>query len=304
MLDLDFAFFNMREDNRQGLANRNTILDRLVPFLFPPRVEHLINFARLGFKGCNVMLPLGEGNWNLMNQDNRGRIIEKTAAILNEYELSRMGVDRRLKGIFSAQEHRLPINFGDKFISVLAAVLIEKAISRHDIQKLVLVGNVPYLESLLRNLSAYKIPLSIQNYQPVRYEIMVYRLLYEEGVAVSNSCLNPQNWRRGDLIIYFDTGLSSMTLASPQAFYLRLDDDQSGLAPELEKVLAGAGLNPQLHTLAPILETCLLAKAGKINSDGEEKHSEMSNGTPKIHQEMVAAGHDLGLWEPFLDKGL
>lgn len=304
MLDLDFAFFNMREGNRQGLANRKTFLDRLALFLFPPRVEHLINFGRLGLKGCNVILPLGEGNWSILNHDNRGRIIEKTEAILNEYELPRMGVDRRLKGVLAAEEHHLPVYFGDKFISVLAAVLIEKAISRHDIKKLVLVGNVPHLESLLNNLSAYNIPISVQNYQPVRYEIMIYRLLYEEGLAVSNSYLNPQNWSRGDLIIYFETGVRSLALASPQAFYLRLDDERSGLAPELETVLTDSGLNPKLHTLAPILETCLLAKAGKTNPDGEEKHFNIDTGPEVIYSEMIEAGHTLGLWEPFLDKGL
>ena len=304
MLDLDFAFFNMREVNRQGLANRKSFLDRLAPFLFPPRVERLINFGRLGLKGCNVILPLGKGNWSILNQDNRGWMIEKTGDILNEYELPRMGVDRRLKGIFSAQEHSLPVNFGDQFISVLAAVLTNGAISRHDIKKLVLVGDIPHLEPLINNISCYKIPISVQNYHPVRYEIMAYRLLYEEGLAVSNSYLNPQNWSKGDLIISVEPGSRSMALASPQAFYIRLDNESSGLAPELEAVLMGSGLHPKLHTLAPILETCLLAQAGKIDTDGEERYFDKETKKGEIHQEMIEAGRELGLWEPFLDKGL
>jgi len=303
VLDLDFAFFNMREDNRKGLANRKSFLDRLAPFLFPPRVERLINFGRMGLKGCNVMLPLGEGNWSILNRDNRGLMIEKTGAILNEYELPRMGVDRRLLGIFSAQEHCLPVIFGDQFISVLAAVLIEGIVSRHDIKKLILVGDIPHIEPLINSISCYKIPISVQNYHPSRYEILAYRLLYEEGLAVSNSYLNPQNWSKGDLIISVEPRSRGLALASPDAFYIRLDDERWGLAPELEEVLRGAGLNPQLHTLAPILETCLLAQAGKIDHDGEEESFNKGAKRRELHQELIEVGHGLGLWEPFLDKG-
>jgi hypothetical protein len=304
VLDFDFAFFNMREDNRKGLATRKSFLDRLAPFLFPPRVEHLIDFGRMGLKGCNVMLPLGEGNWSILNNDNRDRMLEKTGAILDEYEVPRMGVDRRLVGIFSEHEHSLPVVFGDRFISVLAAVLIEAMISRHDIKKLILTGNIPQMELLINHISRYKIPISVQNYQPSRYEIMTYRLLYEEGLAVSNSYLNPENWDKGDLIISVDPDCRSLALASPQAFYLRLDNDRSGMAPELEEVLQGSGLSPRLYTLAPILETCLLAQAGKTDHDGEEECFNRAGRRREFHGEMIEAGHSLGLWEPFLDKGL
>lgn len=304
MLDLDFAFFNMRDSTRQGLANRKPFLDRLAPFLFPPRVQRLINFGRLGLKGCNVMLPLGEGNWNILNNDNRGLMLAKTGAILSEYELPRMGVDRRLRGMFQVEEHQLPLIFGDQFISVLAAVLINKAVSRHDIKKLVLVGDIPHIWPLINNVARYKIPISVQNYHPGRYEIMAYRLLYEEGLAVSNSYLNPHKWERGDLIIAVEPTIGRLALASPQAFCIRLDDEQSGLAPELEQVLRGAGLNPQLHTLAPILESCLLTQAGKIDQHGEVKYSDKKVKSGDLHQEMIEAGMDLRLWEPFLDKGV
>lgn len=304
MLDLDFAFFNMREDNRKGLATRKSFLDRLAPFLFPPRVEHLIHFGRMGLKGCNVMLPLGEGNWSILNHENRDRMLEKTGAILDEYEVPRMGVDRRLLGLFSEYDHSLPVVFGDHFISVLAAVLIEAMISRHDIKKLILVGDIPLLEPLINHIASYKIPISVQNYNPGRYEIMTYRLLYEEGLAVSNSYLNPENWSKGDLIISVDADFRNLALASPQAFYLRLDNERSGMAPELEEILQGSGLSPQLYALAPILETCLLAQAGKTDLDGEEGCFNKAGTRREFHQEMIEVGHILGLWEPFLDKGL
>ncbi|MEA4924831.1 MAG: hypothetical protein VB084_05905 [Syntrophomonadaceae bacterium] len=304
MLDLDFAFFNMREDNRKGLANRKSFLDKLAPFLFPPRVERLINFGRMGLQGCNVMLPLGEGNWSILNSDNRDRMLEKTGEILNEYDVPRMGVDRRLMEIFAAREHSLPVVFGDWFISILSAVLVEAMISRHDIQKLILVGAIPQLEPFINNIVRYNIPISMQNYYPGRYEILKYRLLYEEGLAVSNSYLNPQNWNKGDLIISVDLNCRSLALASPQAFYIRLDNERSGMAPEWEEILRGAGLSPQLHTLAPILETCLLAQAGKIDHDGEERCFNQADKGKEFYQAMIEVGHVLGLWEPFLDKGL
>jgi hypothetical protein len=293
VLELDFAFFNMRDSNRQGLANQKTLLNRLAPVLFPPRVKQLINFGRLGLKGCNVMLPMGEGNWNVLNPNTRSRMIEKTEAILNDYELPRMGVERRLKGLFHTQNHSLPLVFGDHFISALAAILIEKTIALQDVKKLILVGDIADLCPLLNNVSRYHIPISVQNYHPVRNEIMVYRLLYEKGLAVSNSYVNPHNWGRGDLIVSFEPGSRSLALASPEVFGIRLDDDSSGLAPELERVLAGVGLNPKINILAPILETCLLAQAGYFNPNGED-----------IHQSLIEAGDGIGLWEPFLDNGL
>ena len=119
---------------------------------------------------------------------------------------------------------------------------------------------------------------------------MVQRLLYEKGLAVSNSYVNPHNWGRGDLIVSFEPGSRSLAIASPEVFGIRLDDDSSGLAPELEQVLALAGLNPKINTLAPILETCLLTQAGYFNSNGED-----------IHQALIEAGDSIGLWEPFLD---
>ncbi len=293
MLDLDFAFFNMRDTNRKGLTGRKLFLDRLAPVLFPPRVERLINFGRLGLKGCNVNIPLGEGNWSILNQNNRGWMIEKTGTILNEFELPRIGVDRRLKGIFNEQEHSLGMVFGDHFITALAAVLVNRLVISRDINKLVLVGEIPDLEPLINNLSRYHIPISVQNYRPSRYEIMVYRLLYEEGLAISNSYISPQNWGRGDLVVSFEAGGRSLAMASREAFYIKLDNACCGLAPELEKVLAGAGMNSSLSILAPILETCMLAQAGKFNHDGEEN----------VHQALIQLGDDMGLWDPFLDKG-
>ena len=132
---------------------------------------------------------------------------------------------------------------------------------------------------------------------------MAYRLLYEEGLAVSKSFLNPQRWEKVDLIFAVEPAFGRLALLSPQSFYIRLDDEQSGLAPELEQVLRASGLNPQLHTLAPILESCLLTQAGKIDQHGEVEYSDKKL-LGELHQEMFEAGMHLRLWDPFLDKGV
>jgi len=302
VLDLDFAFFNMLNNNRQGLANRKTFLDKLAPLLFSPRVERLIYFGRLGLKGCNLMLPLGEGNWGILNQDNRGWMLARISAILAEYDLPRMGVDRRLREALNTQEHQLSLLFGDRFISLLASVLIDQAISRHDINKVVLVGDIPHLWPLIRSVAIHQIPVSLQNYCPKRYEMVVHRLLYEEGLAVSNSCINPHNWAKGDLVLTVEPDQGRIALASPQAFYIRLDDERAGMAPELEQVLQGAGLNSQMYNLAPILESCLMALAGKPDHNGENKYFDTEVMSVNMYREMIETGCRLGMWEPFLDK--
>lgn len=302
MLELDFAFFNMRNNNRQGLANRKPILDRLAPLLFSPRLERLIYFGRLGLKGCNLNLPLGEGNWGILNQDNRGLMLARTSAILRDHDLPQMGVDRRLKSVFTAEKHQLSLIFGDGFISVLAAILIDQAVSRHHIGKLILVGDIPHLGELIRRVAAHQIPISLQNIYPKRNEMMVHRLLYEEGLAVSNSGIYPQGWNKGDLVLSAEPRQARLMFTAPQVFHIRLDDECSGAAPELEQVLQEAGLEPQMYNLAPILESCLYASAGKSGQPGENNHLVPGVMSADLYREMMDAGTHMGMWEPFLDK--
>jgi hypothetical protein len=91
-------------------------------------------------------------------------------------------------------------------------------------------------------------------------------------------------------------------LASPHIFHIRRDDECSGAAPELEQVLQDAGLEPQMYNLAPILESCLLAQAGKSVHSGESNYLDTEFMLPDVYREMIETGHYLGMWEPFLDK--
>ncbi len=303
MLELDFAFLNMMDRNRQGLAARKFFLDRLAPVFYSPRVEHLINFGKLGVKGCNVFLPLGEGNWQQLEVDNRTRMLEKSEGILQEYDLQKMAADRRLKKTLSDNEAMFPLVFGDNFIKALAAVLVRQALEIKSIEKLVLVGDMIDLLPLLDNLGRYMLPISVQNNHPARFEATAHYLLYEKGLAITNSYLSPNTWDEGDLIIIFENGLRRMTLASPRAFYIELMDESRGLAPSLEMSLSKVGLDDSLHTLAPILESCLYKKAGILLPSAEEEELDYK---PKVGAEveiLIELGEDMGVWEPFRNRG-
>lgn len=312
MLELDFAFLNMMDRNRQGLASRKFFLDRLAPLFYSPRVEHLIHFGDLGVKGCNIFMPLGEGNWQQLEAENRSLMLGKSEGILQEYALQKMAADRRLKNVFADTEAMFPLVFGDNFIKALAAVLVRQVLEMRAVNKLVLVGDMLELMPLLENLGRYLLPISVQNMHPARYETTAYQLLYEKGLAITNSCLCPHSWEEGDLIVLFEAPYRRMALASPQAFYIELTDESRGLAPSLEMALNMVGLDNRLQTLAPILESCLSAKAGILETNAEKEDLDYKPNNGEDVETFIELGEDMGIWEPFrndrkggfLDKGI
>ena len=304
MLDLDFAFFNMINSDKQGLVYRKFFLDRLAPYLFAPRVENLINFCGLGLKGCNMLLPMGQGNWNLLEADRKKMLLEKSVSILEDYGLAGMAVDRRLKNELLELSNDFPMLFGDNFIKALAAVLVKDMISRRRINKLVVAGDFPEMPRFIETLKQYDIPVSIQNYRPSQYEIIAYRLLYEKGVAVSTSYINPQGWEKGDLIILFETAANKLELIAPESFFIDLTADCNSLAPEIGNTLRSRGLDTSIHTVAPIMESCLWTKAGFWNVDEEQVNANKDNSFDLVNkwEAIYQVGEDIGLWDFFLDK--
>lgn len=299
MLELDFAIMNMLDHNRQGLAAKKYFLDRVAPIFFYPRVEHLIDFRELGLKGCNVLLPLGAGNWQQLEADMRGYMWKKSEGILQEYAVASMAADRRLKKTFAPSEAMFPLIFGDNFVKALAAVLVRHTLERRQVDKLVVVGNMLELLPLLEHLSGYKLPISVQNQHPVSSEITAQRLLYEKGLAISNSYISPENWSKGDLIILFQPGYKRMALASPGAFYLELTNESQSLAPSLENALIRAGMDNRLPILAPILESILFTKAGisQLCVEKDDLNYRFKSGADL--EMLIEAGEQLGLWELF-----
>ena len=301
MPEFDFAILNMLDHNRQGLAFKKYFLDRLAPVFFSPRVEHLIHFGDLGLSGCNVFLPLGVGNWKQLESGMRDHMWKKSEEILQDFAVANMAADRRLKKAFGPGESVFPLVFGDNFIKALAAVLVRHIIERRQVDKLILVGNMPELLPLLDSLVVYGLPISIQNQNPVRDEAIAWRLLYEKGWAVSNSYISPENWNRGDLIILFQPGYKRLAMASPGSFFLELTDESRDLAPSLENALVRVGMDNSLPILAPILESILFTKAGILRCDAEKNYL---NYKPEIKSGddlamLIEAGEQLGLWDPF-----
>jgi hypothetical protein len=164
-----------------------------------------------------------------------------------------MAVDRRMKGFFPEAE-QFNLVFGDNFIKALAYVIIKRIISKRDINKLIIVGEVEQLPEYIEAISDFGIPVSIQNLYPVRYEIMAYRLMYEQGCAVSNSQVNPYNWEKGNLVIIFESRFNQLSVGLPDLALFKLTNEMQGFSAELERELQRYEVSPCLYSMAPILE--------------------------------------------------
>ncbi len=301
MLELDFAYFSLINYEKKGLAARKSFLEMLTPIFFKPRLERLIEIRDIEAKGCNIIVPLGQGNFNALNRNLQENLVSKSLNIINDYNIHYMAVDRNLKQYLQKLAAEFSLVFGDNFIKALTNVIIAETLSQHEMQKIVVIGEIEGFEEFLEVVASYELPLSIQNYNPRDYEIMSYRMLYERGCAISNSYITPKDWEPGDMIVNLNQDEGQLTVGSPSLCYFEFTNNQINMAPRLEESLRNSGINPGIHSLAPILETCLLTKAGF--SGYNEEHKEANETTGQSFLQLQEAGEKLGLWELFLDKG-
>ncbi|MDD3894603.1 MAG: hypothetical protein PHU36_06235 [Syntrophomonadaceae bacterium] len=231
-----------------------------------------------------------------MHEEVRGQMLKKTKDILRELNISELAVDRRLKQNLQPWSKKLSLLFGDQFIKALAYTLIKESIERTAVRKIILTGEMAGAEDLLETVATFRVPVSIQSNMPANYELMTYRLLYEKGCAISNSFIRPQDWKHGDVVIAFDGVSSGLSMVAPGICYRSLTYETQNLAPELEAYLSRGGINPQLGTLAPIMESCLLP-AGEMLSNSEQQ---IENSYKFL--DIQKQGKQLGLWDHFLDK--
>ena len=305
MLDLDFAFFNLNSNEKRGLMYQKYFLDRLGPVFFSPRVDKLIQLSNLNFRGCNISMPLGPANLKMMGPEKKQMMLERSTAIVQEYNLPSMAVDRRLKEQLLELSIGFPLIFGDNFIKALTLAITGRMLSRHAIKRVVLVGEVDCFPQLVSALGAYGVPLSIQTMYPGQYEVMSYRLLYEKGYAVSTSVLNPYSWEKGDLVFLFDPEKEGLAFAFPRAYCVQLTNNGWDLAPELENQFTQNGMDSRLYNLAPIMETCLLVEAGFLSPGGEQiRTNDISREEGQKFLTIQKVGDVLGLWDLFLDKAI
>lgn len=305
MLELDFAFFNLKHNEKRGLVYRKYFLDRLGPVFFSPRVEKLIQLNGLNYQGCQISMPLGPENLNRIEPETRYLMLKRSTDIARDYHLPSLAVDRRLKPQLLELSNSFPLVFGDNFIKALAVALTAGILSRREIKRVVLVGETAYYPDFISAICALGIPLSIQSRFPAQYEVLTYRLLYGKGYAVSTSGINPHTWDKGDLVFIFDPREEGLAVAFPQVCTILLTNSSCGLAPELEAALDRNGIVNNLYNLAPIMETCMLAEAGFLSSDGENVWT--NGASPEEGQKFLGLeqiGTELGLWELFLDKAI
>lgn len=301
MLDLDFAFLNLISNDKKGLFSRKYFLEKLTPIFFRPRLESLIDLRDIEAKGCNIIVPLGESNFQVLDHEIKEQLIKKSFNIIDGYHIQYMAVDRNLKYLLGELANNYSVVFGDNFIKALANVLINDTLSKHDIKKIILLGETEAFEDFLEVIAGYEVPLSIQNQNPHQYEIMVHRMLYEKGCAISNSYIAPKNWETGDMIISFNQDKGGLIVGSPALYYLEFSNHSVNMAPDLETSLKINGITPSFHSLAPILETCLLAKAGFSSSNEEQDETNLLTGG-KFFLKLQEIGNDLGIWDLFLDN--
>lgn len=305
MLDLDFAFFKLSSDEKRGLFYRKQFLNRLAPVFFSPRVEKLIQLNELNFTGCQISMPLGPGNLGLIEPEKQQSMLKRCTGIVQDYQLPSMAVDRRLKRQLLKLSIGFPLVFGDNFIKALAAAITARMLSRRKIKRIIIVGEVDHYAEFISGISLCGVPLSIQTMFPAQYEVMTYRLLYEQGYAVSTSALNPHSWDAGDLVFIFDPHREGLAVAFPQACCIQLTNNVCGLAPELEAKLSRNAVESRLYNLAPIMETCMLGEAGILSPGGEQiRANEAERDDGNIFLTLQQVGEELGLWDLFLDKAI
>lgn len=211
-----------------------------------------------------------------------------------------MAVDRRLKPQFINLASEFKPIFGDDFIKALVLVLIRECLSKRKMEKIIIVGNPEELAYFIEELTIYDLPLSLQHWNPSRYELLAHRLLYEKGYAVSISLLSPENWKKKDLVIILDFDRQQIAIRYPDPVYIRLNNHSFNIAPQLEKCLLNSGIDARLHNLAPIMESCFLAKAGFLYLGEERDKANYKDGKNFIYLQEI--GDELGLWDLFLDK--
>ena len=305
MLKLDFAIMNLIEEKSSGVIRQKAILDRLTPYLLTPRIETLIDFSDIGSKGCKITMPIHEDHWQNLAVEAKIKLMEKLKILIDEFELKTLSIDRSLKNYFTQEDSMAQsFLFGDFFIKALAQVSIEKKISEYPLKKLIIIGDVVNFEGFLESISKYQLAMSLQNLKPIKYEKLCYKMLYEKGIALSNSFLSPYNWQKSDLVIILQDGYEKYFLHLNPKYLIKLNNQSRGHAKELESELEGRGINSTLGNLAPMIESSILAGENILNIRDEKSVEDYikKTHTEEITNNIQKIGQELGLWEIFLDK--
>ncbi|MDO4539588.1 MAG: hypothetical protein Q4B48_00610 [Syntrophomonadaceae bacterium] len=288
MLQLDFAYWHLLPSARQGMARGMNMPEWLAPFFLAPRLKQLLRFEGLAWQGAEMLLPAGPAQWQGLTPELRRYLWRRSTALLPEYGLPLLAVDRRLKGLFKALSPPPPITFGDAFMTALALVWTEQMLEETKSARRIMVVAAQddlNLPELLLRLHGFGLPLALQSPNPIYQEAMLYRLLYHHGAAVSNHLIDPHGWSSDTLVLQWGG-----PALPPAPCRLRLADDSLGLAPALESRLQAAGLSGELYQLAPIMEANLF------------RQCRVPPGEQTVLDFLLQSGTECGVWQAFLDK--
>jgi hypothetical protein len=291
---MEFAYCSMRAAGSRRAAPDSSRKRRWMNYwgawFYRPKIRKGLDIGMEGTKGISLTLPTDPSNWRHLSPHIRRRITARIEQMLAMSRVKRLAIDRREKSVWQDCAPDMPAYCGDLFLKLLALVMIEHVLARQGAEKLIFVGWISGYEALLEYAGRFHLPLSLQNMYPGRMEPLQNRLLYEKGLALSNSQFRPREWRRQDLVVAF-SDIRALSALAPQTTCLTLDDGRSGLAPAVEERLASNGVDGTVAALAPIMEACLLR-------DREVADADQAPYYPALLQE----GRRRGLWRPFLDN--
>jgi len=327
---VEYVFIDVLTKERRGLCTWEPVRDRLAGLWFRPNSKGSIRLSQLDLTTRRIVLPLSSSQWQTLKPETRCMLYTHA-----EKSASRLG--SRLVAL--NRSLRLPVQAwqasgicqvgGDFFIPALALVLLENEFTLNRREKLWLVGDFPGLISLVTLIGRLGIPVTVQTSNPSRLEPIAYRLMYEEGAAVSLGNFNPDSWGSRDVVMVFDQAYLPFVPAAARGrgvLVVDLTDSSTFLAPRLETELQEQGVDGSLKVTAPLLEAWLWARgfgSTEMPAVGEPKPPEATPVTPTgndsrpgtknpLNAAREAAwkisrfkqkGHELGLWRFFLDKG-
>ncbi len=242
---------------RRGLLFKPSVLNRVAPLFFGPRLSRVIALTKVGLLAKELLIPLGHENWKSLTPEIRETLGQRVLHLCQKQKIQSLGVSRGLPpdslGSLAAKRR------GDNFIMALALLKIAESLGQTRGRRIILVSDQKLAFSLAVLVSErFKVPVFLQSTTPCRHEAFAWRMLYREGLAISLSAINPAQWKDDDIVLLLDEGYAHLVKGYESGWRLNLFDSSQGHAPQLEEELQEQGMDPALRNLAPLMEAYLL----------------------------------------------
>lgn len=264
---------------------KQSVLNRVAPLFFGPRLSRVIRLKGVGLQAQELLIPLGNENWESLNPQIRDYFVQKVVNLSRKQGIESLGVTRNLEP--GTLESMTTQRRGDSFIIALALLRIGEGLEKIRGRRVILVSDQKLAFPLaVISSERFKVPVFLQSINPRQHEATAMRMLRQEGLAIALSKLSPGKWADDDIVILLDENYQDWGNADYKGVRINLFDSSRGHAPELEAELQQQGINPALCNLAPLLEAHIL------------------NGTncnPQDNVEIIK-GKGGRIWDYFLDN--